>query len=223
MVEKPPPVHPTEIRTSISPSSAVELNTTCALANYATEAGRDGLLFRGTPCSIVMNINQSRASLHAASGLHACSLAADHTHYLLVCKWNICPFSPLDLFVVWSTMQDPNYRGAERTFSGGNGKDTGSRLIWYPFTIRSLKSVHHTPINSVIQSARSHRHLLPWTFLIYVLAGRLLQDIFPMTSLVLTDISQLRDDGFEKLPDQIMYPYGEPYDLQKHVFSSCHF
>nr|CAD7427923.1 unnamed protein product [Timema monikensis] len=33
-----PPVHPTEIRTSISPSLAVELNTTCALANYATEA-----------------------------------------------------------------------------------------------------------------------------------------------------------------------------------------
>nr|CAD7575807.1 unnamed protein product [Timema californicum] len=37
-VEKPPPVHPTEIRTSISPSSAVELNMTSALANYATEA-----------------------------------------------------------------------------------------------------------------------------------------------------------------------------------------
>nr|CAD7196641.1 unnamed protein product [Timema douglasi] len=36
--EKPPSVHPTEIRTSISPSSAVELNTTSALANYATEA-----------------------------------------------------------------------------------------------------------------------------------------------------------------------------------------
>nr|CAD7588747.1 unnamed protein product [Timema genevievae] len=35
--EKPPPVHPTKIRTSISPSSAVELNTTSALANYATE------------------------------------------------------------------------------------------------------------------------------------------------------------------------------------------
>nr|CAD7262923.1 unnamed protein product [Timema shepardi] len=34
----PSPVHPTEIRTSISPSSAVELNTTSALANYATEA-----------------------------------------------------------------------------------------------------------------------------------------------------------------------------------------
>nr|CAD7257132.1 unnamed protein product [Timema shepardi] len=35
---KTTPVHPTEIRTSISPSSAVELNTTNALANYATEA-----------------------------------------------------------------------------------------------------------------------------------------------------------------------------------------
>nr|CAD7443342.1 unnamed protein product [Timema bartmani] len=38
------PVHPTEIRTSISPSSAVELNTTSALANYATEAGRHYIL-----------------------------------------------------------------------------------------------------------------------------------------------------------------------------------
>nr|CAD7568102.1 unnamed protein product [Timema californicum] len=40
ILEKPPPVHPTEIRTSISPSSAVKLNTTSALANYATEAGK---------------------------------------------------------------------------------------------------------------------------------------------------------------------------------------
>nr|CAD7452883.1 unnamed protein product [Timema tahoe] len=38
MQEKPTPVHPTEIRTSISPSSEVELNTTSTLANYATEA-----------------------------------------------------------------------------------------------------------------------------------------------------------------------------------------
>nr|CAD7589850.1 unnamed protein product [Timema genevievae] len=39
--EKPPPVHPTEIQTSISPSSVIELNTTSALANYATEAGSE--------------------------------------------------------------------------------------------------------------------------------------------------------------------------------------
>nr|CAD7438865.1 unnamed protein product [Timema bartmani] len=38
-MEKTPPVHATEIRTSISPFSAVWLNTTGALANYATEAG----------------------------------------------------------------------------------------------------------------------------------------------------------------------------------------
>nr|CAD7265618.1 unnamed protein product [Timema shepardi] len=42
--EKPPPVHPTEIRTSISPSSAVELNTTSVLANYATEAGKERVM-----------------------------------------------------------------------------------------------------------------------------------------------------------------------------------
>nr|CAD7255753.1 unnamed protein product [Timema shepardi] len=43
---KPPPVHPTEIRTSISPSSAVELNKTSTSANYATEAGRRELPHR---------------------------------------------------------------------------------------------------------------------------------------------------------------------------------
>nr|CAD7394878.1 unnamed protein product [Timema cristinae] len=41
-LRKTTPVHPTEIRTSIFPSSAVELNTTSALANYATEAD-DGI------------------------------------------------------------------------------------------------------------------------------------------------------------------------------------
>nr|CAD7196810.1 unnamed protein product [Timema douglasi] len=45
LFEKPPPVHPTEIRTSISPFSAVELNTTSALANYATEAVSQKLPF----------------------------------------------------------------------------------------------------------------------------------------------------------------------------------
>nr|CAD7261745.1 unnamed protein product [Timema shepardi] len=37
-----------------------------------------------------------------------------------------------------------------------------------------------------------------------------------MASLVLTDSSQMTAESFEKLPDQIMYPYAEPYDLQKH-------
>nr|CAD7576279.1 unnamed protein product [Timema californicum] len=56
--EKPPPVHATEFRTSISPSSAVKLNTISALANYATEAVdapgcKDGDVMKdpcGRPC-----------------------------------------------------------------------------------------------------------------------------------------------------------------------------
>nr|CAD7568149.1 unnamed protein product [Timema californicum] len=43
-------VHPTEIRTSISPSSEVELNTTSALANYATEAGIQFILNHKRDC-----------------------------------------------------------------------------------------------------------------------------------------------------------------------------
>nr|CAD7573814.1 unnamed protein product [Timema californicum] len=55
-------VHPTEIRTSISPSSAVELNTTSALANYATEAGsvrRSGMsaLLRTTSEWVCLNVH----------------------------------------------------------------------------------------------------------------------------------------------------------------------
>nr|CAD7197909.1 unnamed protein product [Timema douglasi] len=46
--------------------------------------------------------------------------------------------------------------------------------------------------------------------------------INPMASLALTDSSQLTAKNFEKLPDQIIYPYAEPYGLQKHVFSICH-
>nr|CAD7257181.1 unnamed protein product [Timema shepardi] len=40
----PLPVNPTEIRTSISPSSAVDLNKTRALANYATKAERERVI-----------------------------------------------------------------------------------------------------------------------------------------------------------------------------------
>nr|CAD7259459.1 unnamed protein product [Timema shepardi] len=52
-------VHPTEIRTSISLSSAVELNTTSALANYATEAGLN-LVFSVSEGSLYENWRISR-------------------------------------------------------------------------------------------------------------------------------------------------------------------
>nr|CAD7200012.1 unnamed protein product [Timema douglasi] len=50
--EKSPSVHPTKIRNSITPSSAVELNTTSALANYATEAGNLDVGLWETGCCI---------------------------------------------------------------------------------------------------------------------------------------------------------------------------
>nr|CAD7256765.1 unnamed protein product [Timema shepardi] len=41
-----------------------------------------------------------------------------------------------------------------------------------------------------------------------------------MASLMLTDSSQLTVDSFKKLPDQIMYPYAEPNDLEKHTVTA---
>nr|CAD7398431.1 unnamed protein product [Timema cristinae] len=55
-MEKPPPVHPTEIRTSISPSSEVELNTTVTLANYATEVCGDTVLWKGAPSTSLVSV-----------------------------------------------------------------------------------------------------------------------------------------------------------------------
>nr|CAD7265533.1 unnamed protein product [Timema shepardi] len=55
-------VHPTEIRTSISSSSAEELHTTSALANYATEAGYENILDHVIRCkdpSAVYDYNTS--------------------------------------------------------------------------------------------------------------------------------------------------------------------
>nr|CAD7569436.1 unnamed protein product [Timema californicum] len=67
--EKPPPVHPTEIRTSIS-SSAVELNTTSALAKYATEAGKTNL-FEAKKSN---DHDYSGSSVESASIMQTCGL-----------------------------------------------------------------------------------------------------------------------------------------------------
>nr|CAD7403308.1 unnamed protein product [Timema cristinae] len=52
-----PPVHSTEIRTSISLSSAVELNTTSGLANYATEAGFSTVNANSNPVNVGISMN----------------------------------------------------------------------------------------------------------------------------------------------------------------------
>nr|CAD7428613.1 unnamed protein product [Timema monikensis] len=61
--KKTPSVHPTEIRTSISPSSTVELNTTSALANYATEAGSVLMFVCLSPGSVLMFVCLSPGSV----------------------------------------------------------------------------------------------------------------------------------------------------------------
>nr|CAD7199082.1 unnamed protein product [Timema douglasi] len=80
--EKPPPVHPTEIRTSTSPSSAVELNATRALANYATKAGNslrgniDTCICVGRECEIIweqppsVHLTQIRTPISQSSALN---------------------------------------------------------------------------------------------------------------------------------------------------------
>ncbi|CAG2053537.1 unnamed protein product [Timema podura] len=75
--EKPPPVHPTEIRTSIFPSSAIELNTTSALANYATEAGfgernlsnNEQSIAHGTPMEVVYKYQLVNMEVWASGSL----------------------------------------------------------------------------------------------------------------------------------------------------------
>nr|CAD7258492.1 unnamed protein product [Timema shepardi] len=69
-------VHPTEIRTSISPSLAVDLNTTSGLANYTTEAG---LFVRGVVRPGVGAVPGSltrRRRQRSASGSDSSSLAS---------------------------------------------------------------------------------------------------------------------------------------------------
>nr|CAD7429265.1 unnamed protein product [Timema monikensis] len=82
---KTTPVHPTDIRTSIFPSSTVELNTTSALANYATEAGSERALawresgkpFRNPPPVYPTEI-QTSISPSSAVGLNTTSASANH-------------------------------------------------------------------------------------------------------------------------------------------------
>nr|CAD7572148.1 unnamed protein product [Timema californicum] len=75
MKEKPPLFHPTETRTSISPSSAIELNTTSALANYATEAGDSILGGVGSGGSARRSFSNQPTPLRAVfSGKRACCL-----------------------------------------------------------------------------------------------------------------------------------------------------
>nr|CAD7265932.1 unnamed protein product [Timema shepardi] len=90
--EKPPPVHLTKIRTSISPSSAVDLNTTSALANYATEAATH----------IFVGLNERKA------------LSLDGTKLYKVGTHSFKSLSALSLFLLWGVKQIIGGGGIEK-------------------------------------------------------------------------------------------------------------
>nr|CAD7403090.1 unnamed protein product [Timema cristinae] len=76
--EKPLPVHPTEIRTLISPS-AVELNTSSALANYATEAASVEVLNSQHSVYVLQSVLNSRHSVFVLQPV----LNSRHSVYVL--------------------------------------------------------------------------------------------------------------------------------------------
>nr|CAD7588778.1 unnamed protein product [Timema genevievae] len=83
--KKPPPVHPTEIRTSISPSSAVGLNTTSALANYATE------VVSTDPCHQHTTRHCRDVMVTYGGNLLVASPSVDMTtYYIFPCFMRIC-------------------------------------------------------------------------------------------------------------------------------------
>nr|CAD7415139.1 unnamed protein product [Timema poppensis] len=84
---KTSPVYPTEIRTSISPSSAVDLDTTSASANYATEAGDYPIGLKGN--RVVFQVFQSDGTFVGKFG--SCGSKAgqlEHPHYIAVSNTN---------------------------------------------------------------------------------------------------------------------------------------
>nr|CAD7397155.1 unnamed protein product [Timema cristinae] len=92
---KTPPVHSTEIRTSISPSSAVELYTTSALANYASEAGFTNLLFSTSTTKMHTKIveNCEKACMHAFySGINPHPFLSNTAHPLMLVPPPLTPW-----------------------------------------------------------------------------------------------------------------------------------
>nr|CAD7454215.1 unnamed protein product [Timema tahoe] len=73
-----------------------------------------------------------------------------------------------------------------------------------------------TRLGGALQKARRLKRL-------HLFHNKIQEYSSPMASLVLTDSSQLTADGFEKIPDQIMYPYAEQRDLQKTCLSEDDF
>nr|CAD7396521.1 unnamed protein product [Timema poppensis] len=124
------PVHPTEIRTSISPSSAVELNMTSALANYTTEVVCAGACYR---------IKRSPSLSSISSISSTSSLSNDFAQDLTIGgTGSIPPQSPAH-YGVRDGAIFPGYEVAGIVESLGehveknSGFQIGDRVVLYPY------------------------------------------------------------------------------------------
>nr|CAD7571944.1 unnamed protein product [Timema californicum] len=211
-------VNPTEIRTSISPSSAVELNPTIASANYATEAGHSG-----QPSILPERLRVSYLPLNGALPYHPARLFIPHP-FDRACA-GVTNLEVVFLFLRGDGVKNQSGKTTLQT----PGRDSNPDLS----VTGSLGYCESDALDRAsTEAAKSIKLVQIWPetdrrrdvgtdviALIYVNSNY----SSPMASLVLTDSSQLTSDGFEKLPEQIMYPYAEPYDLQKHVRERwCH-
>nr|CAD7261315.1 unnamed protein product [Timema shepardi] len=134
--ENPPPVHQTEIRTSISPSSAVELNTTSALANYATEAGNITL-----KCMICYKRTSDK--IICSSGFY----------YYKVCR-SRPRIDPLQLLKCLSVLLSPEggIKSKDEVQRLARGIEQGCGVAMKQFWVESGESVER----SIEQGCRSH-------------------------------------------------------------------
>nr|CAD7567584.1 unnamed protein product [Timema californicum] len=242
-------VHPTEIRTSIFPSSAVELNTTSALANYATEAGIGEVEFRGNETAFswresgkpFMKNHPSSQNLDSNLNLPVLGSLAQHETSTLAnyaTEWS--RIGKIELEEV-----DPHLRGGRvENYLGNTTPSSPDRDSNLDLSVLSSRAQHdkrakvrprwqlarhspglrgHVEIASALDTAPVDLLSTGGTHVDHMFPGEgKVTYSSPVASLVPTDSSQLTVDSFKKLPDQITYPYVEPDDLQKHVFSIFH-
>nr|CAD7574336.1 unnamed protein product [Timema californicum] len=135
--EKPPPVQPIEIRTSISPSSAVELNTTSALANYATEAAELDL-------DCVKWKEHSRIASGASPEKEAISDSMDLVKVILLGAPNVGKTSVIQQFV-WNNFSE-DYIPTDRKHTYYPSVIINDHL--YELKISDIPVIPYFPVNS---------------------------------------------------------------------------
>nr|CAD7401924.1 unnamed protein product [Timema poppensis] len=170
-------------------------NTTSVLANYATEAG------------ISINSNVKEDTVLNESNSYR--------------EWSIpC------LFSLWRSYKDKLMVSSDDNMRplplGTTGYSEIYIFLWIKNFIERVLLTRTPSTRKYVTAELTSHHGLWTTHLMdrkSVDGASHCKYSSPMASLVLTDSSQLTTGGFEKLPDQIIYPYAEPYDQQKHSVS----